>query len=99
LRRHEQVHYDLASLGLRDFLNQATPGTDVSPLFTAIDQRVKALDQTYESYTGQVTGPRQDQWTAAINRLKGGTSTDTIGELERMFPPSLRRSAVQVPRQ
>jgi hypothetical protein len=97
LRRHEQVHFDLMALALRDFLNQVDGITDPNAqdaLWTKINTRMIALNtNVYETNTSEGITPtgkaRQKEWTKKIADLKKGTSTDTIGELEKWPKPSI----------
>jgi hypothetical protein len=70
LLRHEQVHFDLNALLLRDFLNGGG-----SP-------DAGGLDRFYEADTkfGQEHG-RQKQWVDQINMVKGQSLTNSIDTL------------------
>jgi hypothetical protein len=105
LRRHEQVHFDLMALALRDFLNQVLADPDLAndkegfkqaALWEKINTRMIALNKSdgiYETNTGLGITPtgkaRQKEWSRKIRELKKGTNPDSIGELEKWTPPSI----------
>src|SRR5262249_10726607 len=70
LRRHEQVHFDLTALLLRDHLNgRGWP-----------DQA--GLDKFYEADTGEGSHPdRQQQWVNQISAVKTRPVTNSIDTL------------------
>jgi hypothetical protein len=73
LRRHEQVHFDLAALQLRDWLNNGY--RHERDAWTALDSFFEA-DTEYGKYRG-----RQQQWVDEINWIKGQRDTNAIGTL------------------
>jgi hypothetical protein len=91
LRAHEQIHYDLPALALREFVNTAQGFSgDLQRLFNTITGNISPLDNVYESSTGTLfTSPVQDLWTQEISDLKGrpdGTLTELMTWAQQRFP-------------
>jgi hypothetical protein len=86
LRGHEQVHYDLAALWLREYLNKAKgqPRQKQIDLWNdMLTHSIQALDNAYEGSTGtDSNSPVQDEWTKQIGALKS-RSDGSFSELEQ----------------
>jgi hypothetical protein len=99
LHAHEQIHFDLAALALREFQTKATgqPQDKVQALAKDLLGRIQPLDNVYEKSTGTLfTSPVQDLWTnqiAALKRNPNGTFSQLWQWAQQNFPGQFSASA------
>jgi hypothetical protein len=103
LHAHEQIHFDLPALALREFQTRATglppdkAQALANDLLGPMGKRVQDLDAVYEKSTGKLfTSPVQDLWTkqiAALKRNPNGTFSQLRQWAQQNFPGQFSASA------
>jgi hypothetical protein len=99
LLAHEQVHFDLSALAVREFLNQAQGRTGAQQQalwasFYGPSGRVQRLDNLYEANTQLgLNRANQDRWVQQIGMLKSRPD-GTFTQLEQ-WAQGLRSPAVR----